>query len=141
VPQAANTVEGTLRFLRVFSSVLLFSVILYIWVAEKVVEHPPQLLNPVMLLGIGACSLAVFAIALFARVKIIRPALETLQTKQDDTSALQHWRSGNILSFVLFEAIVLFGFALRFLGGSTLQSLPFYAAGIGLMLLWWPHRP
>jgi hypothetical protein len=84
VPQAANTIEGTLRYLRLVSSALLFSVILYIWVAEKVVEHPPQALNTAMLVGIGACSFTLFAIALFARVKLIglplRPCKRTRTT-------------------------------------------------------------
>jgi len=50
--------------------------------------------------------------------------------------AVSRWRFGNLLSFVLAESVVLFSFALRFLGGTTWQSLPFYVVGIALMLVW-----
>ena len=83
----------------------------------------------------------ILAIALFLRIKMVQPGAVILQEKPDDQTALARWRAGNILSFVLAETVVLFGFALRFIGGTTWQSLPFYIVGIALMLVWWPHRP
>jgi hypothetical protein len=86
-------------------------------------------------------GLMIVGIALLFRIKMLQPAIENLQEKADDQIALARWRAGNILSFVLAESIVLFGFALRFLGGTITQSLPFYIVGVALMLVWWPRRP
>jgi hypothetical protein len=87
-------------------------------------------------------SLMVIAVAVFFRLKTLQPAAETLQTIPDDRAAASRWRFGNILSFVLAESLLLFGFELRFLGGTTSwQSVPFYVVGIALMLVWRPRRP
>lgn len=72
---------------------------------------------------------------------MVGPALDTLGSMPDDPDALAKWRKGLVLSGVLLDAVVLYGFAFRVLGGTLQQSLPFYAAGIGLMIVWWPKRP
>jgi hypothetical protein len=86
-------------------------------------------------------GLVVVGMALFFRIKMLEAAAETLVANPDDPMALGRWRTGNLLSFLLAESVVLFGMALRFIGGTTMQSLPFYAVGIAIMLVWWPRRP
>ncbi len=139
--QPANTIEGTLRNLHVLHSAILLSMVLYIGVAEKVVPHPPRVLNPVFPLAFGFFSLSAIGFALFVRTKKIRPALDALQAKPDDRDALGSWKSGTVLTDVMVECVVLFGFAQRFLGATPAQAAPFYITGIALMLLWWPRRP
>lgn len=72
---------------------------------------------------------------------MIRPALETLQAKPDDGASLERWRTGSFVSYILAEAIVLFGLCLRFLGGRPTLALPFYGVGIVMMLFLFPRRP
>jgi hypothetical protein len=86
-------------------------------------------------------ALLLAGIALFFRRKRIGPAIDRLRDQPDDRGAMQSLTAASILSVVLAESIVLLGYALRFLGATRWQSVPFYLAGIFLMLLWWPKRP
>ena len=126
--------------MRIIYSVLLSAAIFYPLAAEGLFHHEAQEIH-VMWLAFLANGLIIVAIALFFRFKVLQPAAETLQRKSDDPGALARWRIGNLLSCLLAESLVLLGFALRFTGGTTRQSVPFYIVGIGLMLLWWPRRP
>ncbi len=141
MPPSANTIEGTLRFLRMLHGVVLFAMFLYVYAAEVVIAHQTRELNNVLPLAFGCISLVVVAIAQYFRMTKIRPAFEALQSKPDDVTALQRWRFGGILTAVLMDVVALYGFALRILGAPFKTALPFYAVGIGLMLLWWPREP
>ena len=140
MPQPALTLENSLRSVRIIFGALLFAAILYILMTEKFI-HPESHDIHATWLAFLVNGLMIVAVALFFRIKMLQPAGETLQAKADDQRALGRWRVGNILSAVLAEAVVLFGFALRFMGGTTIQSIPFYVVGVGLMLVWWPRRP
>jgi hypothetical protein len=141
VQQSSNTIEGTLRNLYLVHSLNLFSMVLYIWIAEKLIPHPPQVLQPVLPIRFGVISLWIIGTAISKRRKMIRPAIDTLQVSADDQNALQRWRIGTILSDTLVQSVALFGFAQRFIGATAAQSAPFYLAGTPLVLLCWPRRP
>ncbi|MGH9713431.1 MAG: hypothetical protein ACRD5M_09060, partial [Candidatus Acidiferrales bacterium] len=140
LPQPALTLENSIRSIRIIFAVILFAMFLHVLTAEKLIQHEPQDVHRIWpgLLIVGLWDLAVL---LYFRFKAVRSAEETLQTQPEDRTALARWRVGYIITFVLSESIVLFGFALRFLGGTPMQSLPFYVIGISIMLLSWPRRP
>ena len=115
--------------------------IMYVLTAEKILPHQPGPLNPTFRGGIIAVSILIVFATMLIRLKLVGTALDTLRSTPDDPSSLAKWRKGVILSDMLLEVIVLYGFMLRFMGGSLQQSLPFYAVGIGLMIVWWPQRP
>ena len=135
------TIDGTLKNLRTIHGVMLFSMILYVFTAERLISPESRDLNSTLPAAFGILSLAIIGLAMFFRTKKIRTAFETFQSKPDDATAPRQWRTGGILTAVLLEAVVLYGFALRFLGAPLKVSLPFYVVGIALMLLWWPQRP
>ena len=58
------------------------------------------------------------------------PALGTSRLKSDDSVSLQSWRFGGILSYLMFESLVICGFALRILGrfASNLSLTTFCSA-------------
>lgn len=140
MPQSALTPENNMRAVRILHAVIFCTILLLVYIAEMFFHHEAR---DVRLAWIGflANGLMILTLALFFRLKMLQPAVETLQKNPDDQAALARWRTGNIISFVLTESIVLLGFALRFIGGTTVQSLPFYTIGVALMLLWWPRRP
>ena len=92
-------------------------------------------------MGLAVIGVLILFTTQFLRVKLMNPSLETLRSKPDDANSLARWRTGAIASCIMAESVVLLGFALRFTGGTLKQALPFYAMGIGLMILWWPQRP
>lgn len=136
----APTIDGTLRFLRILYLVLLVAMLLYVEVAERT-QHQLIDMNRTFLAGLGCVAALMVGIAFYVQLKIVRPALETLQTKPDDAASLGRWRDGSFAGYMLAEAIVLFGLCLRFLGGTRAMALPFYCVGIALMLFWFPRRP
>jgi hypothetical protein len=140
MPQSAQTLEKSMRTVRIVYVMLFFAMILSVFTAEKLSHQEPRDIRAVWL-GLLVNGLMVVGVALLFRIKMLEPAAETLQANPDDPIALGRWRTGNLLSFLLAESIVLFGMALRFLGGTTMQSLPFYVVGIAMMLVWWPRRP
>ncbi len=114
--------------------------LLYVALAEKT-QHQPIAMNRAFLAGLSSIAAIMVGAALYLQVKVIRPALEALQAKPDDGSSLERWRNASFASYMLAEAVVLFGLCLRFLGGTRTLSLPFYGVGILLMLFLFPRRP
>jgi hypothetical protein len=140
MPQLVLKLDSTIRAGRILHAVLLLAALLNIFMAEVFSHHEPHDVH-VIWVGFLVNGLLLAGIALYFRIWMLATAAEILRTKPEDQFALARWRFGNILSFVLAESIVLFGFALRFIGGTSLQSLPFYIAGIAMMILWFPRRP
>jgi len=136
----APAIDGTLRGLRTLYLILLVAMLLYVAVAEKT-QHQLIHMNHAFLAGLSVIAALMVGIILYLQVKTIRPALETLQSKPDDGSSLERWRTASFAAYMLAEAIVLFGLCLRFLGGTRAMSLPFYGFGILLMLFLFPRRP
>lgn len=134
------TIDGTLRWLRVWYSILLLAIALYVVVSERA-QHQLIDMNRAFLVGLGVVAAILVGIALYVQVKVIRPALETLQAKPDAVASLASWRSASLAGYVIAEAIVLFGLCLRFLGGARALCIPFYFVGILLMLFLFPRRP
>jgi len=136
----APTFDGTLRGLRTLYLILLVAMLLYVAVAEKT-QHQLIDMNRAFLAGLTGAAAIMVGIVLYLQVKRIRPALETLQAKPDDDASLERWRTGSFASYIMAEAIVLFGLCLRFLGGRPTLALPFYGVGIVMMLFLFPRRP
>lgn len=134
------TMEGNLRAVRIIHIILLYCMFFYIGFAEWMPPHTPHDVRLIWTAFLLIC-LALIAVTFNIRSRKLQTAVDVLQTQPDDPEALTRWRLANILSSVIAESIVLLGFALRFLGGSRIQSAPFYVVAIALMLIWWPRRP
>jgi hypothetical protein len=139
--QPPQTVEGTLRFVRTVHGVLLFAMFMQVLAVEKFLPHQLRKLDSTFVTAILVLSIAIAGATVFIRLKMVVTALDTLRSMPDDPNSLAKWRKDAVLSDVLLDTVVLYGFVLRFQGGTPQQCLPFYAAGIGLMILWWPKRP
>lgn len=87
-----------------------------------------------------ACATAAL-IGFQFRARMIPAAIDALRRNPGATDASQRWGSGHIISYALAEAVAACGFALRFLGGTLFESLPFYVVAFGLLLAWMPRRP
>jgi len=136
-----NTVQGTLRFLRVLYGVLLFSMALDVIVAERIAPRNQVTLSSLFPWYLAVAGVVMVGVAVGTRIHLVRPALEWLRSNSNDAASLRRWTTGAIISAVMFESVVLLGFALRFMSGTRVQSFPFYAVGIVLMLVFWPQEP
>lgn len=91
-------------------------------------------------IAFGLAGLSEVGLALFLRNRYISGACEILRSDPGNQAALAKWRVGNLLSFVFAETITLFGLVLKFIGASWQIALPFFAAGLVLLLLWAPRK-
>ena len=79
------------------------------------------------------------AIVMVLRRATIGRAQDVLRTSPNDAAALGRWRMGQIITFAICEAIVLYGLVLRFMGATLKQSAPLYVLGICAMLFFRPQ--
>jgi len=138
--QPAPTLTGTLNLVRVIHVFMFVSMFTVIDAVERLLPHRHgdvgALWVPYLVLATANVGLI-----LFFRLRQLRSATQSLKSNPSDVFALNRMRFVNILTFVILESVVLFGFSMRFMGGTLVQSLPFYVAGIALMVIWWPRRP
>jgi hypothetical protein len=119
---------------------MFISVFLYLFMGEWI-PRTQQDVSTSLQYAFLVVSGSLIVAAIVIRQSTTGQAEEVLRRTPDDAQALARWRSGQIISFVLAESVVLFGFALRFLGAPLGRVLPFYAAGILLFLIFRPTAP
>lgn len=139
--QPSSSIDGTLRFLSIVHGILLFSMFMYVFVQEKILVHHTRAMDRTLLTGFAVQGISIIAIAAFLRFKLVSTAMDALRSTPADGNSLAKWRRGALVCDILAESVVLLGFALRALGATIQQAAPYYAAGVLLMILWWPRRP
>jgi hypothetical protein len=137
---ATNDLRGSqLRFLHIVHTVSLTAVVLYIVLAERLAK-PVSRLPSSFAFSIGVVA-SLFALVAFGfRMKMLASAIEAIRRNPEDAQALARWRQAHILTMVLLLSVALFGFTLRFMGGSFWVALPFYFVSVALLLLWRPRE-
>jgi hypothetical protein len=133
-----NPTKFTLRNVRILHAVSLLTMFLYI-IVLRLIKTPDQTVPPGIVLAFAFAAFSNVGIALFIRSRKVQPSEEKLRTQPNDPGALNQWRVGMIISFVLAETIALLGFVLKFLGVEWKIAGAFFALAIFLMLLWMPR--
>jgi len=136
----AVTASGSYQILRVVYLIMLGVMFVYVGLAEAV-QHEPLKMNSKFLTGLAVIAVAMIGGAIYGQTKVIAPTIDALRERPGDAGLLGRWRGWSIAAYVMAEGVVLFGLCLRFLGGSRAQAIPFYVAGIGVMLFLVPRRP
>ena len=135
-----NSWEEKLRATRAVHAMFLVTVPFYAATAEFVAPNEPREFA-VFRLAFFVASAVTAVLGFQIRAKMIPVAEDVLRRNPGEPNAAQSWYTAHFLSFVAAEAIALFGLVLRFVGGTLLESLPFYIVGLGLLLAWMPRRP
>jgi hypothetical protein len=133
-----SVAQKTLQIACVLHVALLLAAVAYIILPLLVVNRSIKPPDPIIPLVVGLATLPPLGVAGFYRVRVVKPASETLRTNPNDASAAGRWRQGVLVSLVCCESIVLFGLALRFIGVPWNLCAIFYTVGIFLMLVWTP---
>jgi len=129
-----------LKTVRAVQWSMLVSIVLYAVLGEKVGPNG-RAVNPQVSYLLATASVALVGMIFIVRRTLVLRAAENLATTPEDILSLNHWRTGYIATYVLCEALALFGLVLRFLGGSLQQSLLFYGGGFVLMFFFAPKQP
>jgi F0F1-type ATP synthase membrane subunit c/vacuolar-type H+-ATPase subunit K len=118
---------------------MLTSVVLYAVVGEMAgPKNAPQPL-PIMFHVLTFMAIGIVALAFVMRRLLMKPS--ATDSGAADPAVLNRWRTANILTYVISEAVALFGLVLRMMGFTLSQVVPFYLAGFILILFLAPRLP
>jgi hypothetical protein len=131
---------NALRILRVVQGAMLVSVVLYGIVGEAV-GPVPRGIDPTLSYLFATLSVAIVGTILVVRRTLVLRAADTLASRPEDTLSLNHWRTGYIATYILCEALALFGLILRLRGSPAQASVPYYLGGFILILFFRPKAP
>jgi hypothetical protein len=132
--------DRALRTLRAVQWSMLASIVLYAVVGERA-GPSPRAVNPATSYLLATLSVAIVGVIFIVRRTLVLRTAESLAAKPDDTLSLNHWRTGYIATYVLCEALALFGLALRLMGSTLQHSLLFWVASFVLLFFFAPKRP
>jgi len=131
--------QKTLQTGRLIHLALLFAAFAYL-ALPLLVGTPKTTVPPApMIMAMGFVSVSTMGAAYFIRARLVQPASEKLAGNPEDAGAAGRWRTGVIISLALCESVALFGFLLRFMGGSWNICAVFYTVGIFFLLAWTPR--
>jgi F0F1-type ATP synthase membrane subunit c/vacuolar-type H+-ATPase subunit K len=129
-----------LKILRMIRWSLLASIVLYSVVGEKVSAARGRI-DPSLTYLFTTLGVAVVGAIFVVRRTLVLQAAESLGAHPEDSLSLNHWRTGYIVTYVLCEALALFGLVQRILGGTLQQSIPYYLSGFVLLIFLWARQP
>lgn len=133
-----SPIRVMLQRVRLLHNAFLVTPFLFIYLLTMV-RPVAQSVQPAIVVCLAVAAFAASGVALFFRTRQVKASEEKLRTRPNDPAALNEWRSGNILSFVLAESCGLFGLVLKLLGAEWQIVGPFFAFAI-LRKLWWTPR-
>ncbi len=134
-----SSLAATLRGARVIHGALVAASFFYVLLIMFQFRPHDRPVDSVTLLAFAVTGLACGGFALFFRKQKVMASAEQLQFNPQDADALREWSAGIVLSLVLAETIVLFGFVLKLLGSQWTIAAPFFVVGTALMVLWTPR--
>lgn len=132
--------ESSLRVVKMIRLFMLASVVAYIGIAAGI-ARPKDQVNVIIFYALTVMAASMVMIILLVRRFMIALAEAILADQPDNTGALQRWRTGYLMTYVLCEAVGLYGLVLQFLGFTLSQVAPFYIAAIALLLFFSPRLP
>lgn len=97
--------------------------------------------SPVIFPAIAVVAVSEIIILFFIRRNFVLQSAVQLGTQPEDSKLLVRWRAGQIITWALSLSIALYGLVLRYMGFSFPQVLPFFVAGVILLLVTAPRRP
>lgn len=130
---------AALRSVRVVQIAMLVSIGMFVVVGEM--ASRPLTPDATVLYAISFASISVVGAILVVRKTLVLQSEAQLRERPEDTAILDRWRMGYIVTYVLCEALALFGLVLRIVGFPLVSVWPYYAASVVLFLLFWPRVP
>ena len=128
-----------IRTVRMIQIALLASIVMNVWVGERVSRKlPPNLTfyNAISFVAIGLIG-AIFVV----RRTLLAASEVQLRANPEDSALLARWKAAYIVIYVLCEALALLGLLLRAVGFPLSQIWAFYLASFALMLSFGPWQP
>ena len=130
--------ESALKQMRMMWAFFIVACLAYVALPE-LLRAPVKPVQPMVywvLMAIAFMDLV--TIVIFRRFTIDKAA-DILRLNPSDAPAILKWRQGQLVTFAIASAIVLFGLVMRFVGINTLQAAPFYVVGVAALIIFKPQ--
>ena len=118
----------------------LASIALSVFIGERMGQGPAAAPNRNLYFVLTLVAITTVGMIFAVRRLFVLQSEAMLAAQPEDSAALNRWRSGYIIIYVLSEAVALFGLVLLILGFTLSQVAPFYLVGLVLILLFSPRR-
>jgi hypothetical protein len=130
--------RGTVTTLRLARWTMLGSILVYAAIGEVFGSRAK---TPDLALSyfFSTASVAIVGVIFVLRRTLVLRSAESLAANPDDALALRHWMAGSLATYVLCEALALFGLIQRFMGFNFRQSLLYYVSGFALLAFFGPR--
>lgn len=132
--------SDAIKTLRTVQWSMLGSILLYVALGELVAPRGRGV-DPTLSYIFSSLAVGIVGTIFVVRRTLVFRAATSLATHPDDSLSLSHWRTGYLTTYVLCEALALFGLVLRFRGSQTEQSLLFYIGGFVLLFFFRASDP
>lgn len=129
-----------LKTLRAVQWSMLTSVLLYAVVGELAGPRARGA-DPTLSYLFSTLTVGIVGTIFVVRRTLVLRAEAVLAVHPDDSVNLEHWKNGYLTTYVLSEALALFGLVLRFRGSTMEQSLLFYIGGFVLIFFFRAKQP
>jgi hypothetical protein len=123
----------SIHFAFVITCFLYIGILIYLKLPEKQV-------STIFPLALGFVTVSTLSVGQTLRRKLVIAPAAALVSDPENTTILQRWRTGNIVSFVFAESIMLYGVVLKFMGARWNIAAIFLVARLLLQLLWAPRK-
>jgi cytochrome b561 len=129
-----------LKTLRAVQWSMLASVVVYAILGE-VVGPGARAVDPALSYVFTTLGVAIVGAIFVVRRTLVLRAAASLAAHPDDSLSLNQWRTGYLATYVLCEALAVFGLILRFRGCDFQQSVPYYIGGFVLLFFFRAREP
>ena len=131
--------QASLRIIQIIRFFLLGSIVIYAGLGWRLPSNVDP--NPLIFRVITLLSLSMVIIVFVIRRVRVLPVEQLLADQPVDVKLLMRWRQGYLVTYVLSEAIALYGVSLHFLGNPLARVAPFFLAAFVLILFLRPTLP
>lgn len=132
-----NPAARVIQILRI--SFVVFGLFL-VYIVVKIPAQPGTPPDPAIELAITALGLIEIVAGLFAP-RVLQSLAKRAPQTAPKAAPLKQWFSANVISLACFDACMLFGLVLHFVGASPHLVVLLIGAGLAALILWRPGAP
>ena len=131
--------EAARRLMQIIRFAMLSSLIVLFYISRAIPSRVT--LNPTILVVLAIVALVDVVVLLAIRRAYVTRSAMILASDPENPAAIARWKSGQLITYALGEAVALYGIVLHFLGSTISQTALFFAGGVFIILIFPPTLP
>ena len=134
------TVADAVRRAQLLAGCFLLYLMVLPAIVEKFFPKTSEPLDRTVFVAICFVCVAEIGIALVIRSRY-PVTTEDVALQTDESARIRKWMTIQIASYAIATSVALYGVALRAIGTSLAEAIPFYVVALVLLVSWWPRIP